>query len=359
MGKKRVRWDRIFLVALAVLAVVVLVWQLQTNDTRAPVQENNQSQQSLIGDDEVYLTIGSEEYTFGELNAQYQQLDEQTRMFYSLDEFIEAGIVPVKLLLQEAQRLGVTVNDSALDEQVEYISTMAAMQGMTFEEYVRDFGFTEAGAREKIREDLIVQELLERAIGDNITVEESELLELYETWGLEEQNLTFEEVRFDLEEMVKAEKYNEMVGEYLEQLRNSTNITYHFSAQGQAEQQPEIIIGIEEETMPEEIVQGTEESEAKEFRLTGHMFYFQDEDGNENPDIIVNVGDTVRIVFDNVEGVHDWVVDEIEGAFTNLLQPGQSETIEFTATEAGEYEYYCSYMQHRAMGMFGRLIVEE
>jgi nitrite reductase (NO-forming) len=100
------------------------------------------------------------------------------------------------------------------------------------------------------------------------------------------------------------------------------------------------------------------EGEVKEFKLTGHMFYFQDEEGNENPDIRVNVGDTVRIVFDNVEGIHDWVIDEIEGAFTDLLQPGQSQTIEFTVTETGEFEYYCSYMQHREMGMFGRFIVE-
>ncbi|MFT4309586.1 MAG: plastocyanin/azurin family copper-binding protein [Candidatus Woesearchaeota archaeon] len=104
--------------------------------------------------------------------------------------------------------------------------------------------------------------------------------------------------------------------------------------------------------------QPTETGIVHEIRLTGHMFYFMDEDGTENPDIIVGRGDRVRIVFDNIEGMHDWVVDEMEGAQTSLLQPGESETIEFIATETGEYEYYCSYMRHREMGMYGRLIVE-
>jgi hypothetical protein len=60
------------------------------------------------------------------------------------------------------------------------------------------------------------------AIDQNISVsEESELMELYEMWGIEEQGLTLEEVRTDLEEMATSEKYNELVREYIEQLRNT------------------------------------------------------------------------------------------------------------------------------------------
>jgi plastocyanin len=74
-------------------------------------------------------------------------------------------------------------------------------------------------------------------------------------------------------------------------------------------------------------------------------------------EIKVKKGETVKIVFKNVEGFHDWVVDEFS-AKTKQLKAGESETIEFVADKSGSFEYYCSVGSHRQMGMKGKLIVE-
>ena len=95
----------------------------------------------------------------------------------------------------------------------------------------------------------------------------------------------------------------------------------------------------------------TTTAQVKEFKISGSPFKFS---MNE---IKVKKGDTVRIVFTNVEGVHDWVIDEFNAA-TKQLKAGESETIEFVADKAGTFEYYCSVGSHRAMGMKGNLIVE-
>jgi heme/copper-type cytochrome/quinol oxidase subunit 2 len=121
------------------------------------------------------------------------------------------------------------------------------------------------------------------------------------------------------------------------------------------EQEAPPITSLPETPIP---INGENDETAREIILVGGYYYFEDENGIRNPDIRVNVGDRVRIVFESREGIHDWVVDEIPGARTQLLQPQQSETIEFTPTQRGEYEYYCSYMDHRQMGMAGRFIVE-
>lgn len=93
------------------------------------------------------------------------------------------------------------------------------------------------------------------------------------------------------------------------------------------------------------------------FRITAsHLRFFLDD--VESPELRVKQGDTVRIEFVNEEGFHDFVVDEFAGAKTAQLQAGNSETIEFVADEKGTFEYYCSVGQHRANGMFGKLIVE-
>lgn len=97
------------------------------------------------------------------------------------------------------------------------------------------------------------------------------------------------------------------------------------------------------------------QSPVREFNIVGSNFKFS---LNE---IRVKRGDTVRINFSSeaAEGIlHDWRIDEFN-AGTERLGDGGEETIEFVADRAGQFEYYCSVGNHRAMGMKGTLIVEE
>ncbi len=93
------------------------------------------------------------------------------------------------------------------------------------------------------------------------------------------------------------------------------------------------------------------DSEVKTFNVSGKPYSFTPSE------IRVKKGDTVRIVFTNQQGTHNWVIDEFN-ARTNILQAGQSETIDFLADKTGSFEYYCSVGNHRALGMKGTLIVE-
>ena len=81
-------------------------------------------------------------------------------------------------------------------------------------------------------------------------------------------------------------------------------------------------------------------------------------DGEENPELTVAVGDTVRVEFAVTGGMHDFVIDEL-GVATEMLAQGETEVVEFTATEVGSFEYYCSVGSHRADGMFGTFTVVE
>lgn len=93
-------------------------------------------------------------------------------------------------------------------------------------------------------------------------------------------------------------------------------------------------------------------SSVKEFDVTGTSFKFS------VTEMTVKKGDTVKIVFTNGQGTHDWVIDEFN-AKTNILKAGESQTIEFVADKVGTFEYYCSVGSHRAMGMKGNLTVAE
>jgi plastocyanin len=89
----------------------------------------------------------------------------------------------------------------------------------------------------------------------------------------------------------------------------------------------------------------------KEFTVTGKNFSY------DLKTITVNKGDRVKITFKNADGFHDLVIDEL-GVKTKQISGGAQEVVEFTATKAGSFQYYCSVGQHRANGMWGTLTVK-
>lgn len=115
---------------------------------------------------------------------------------------------------------------------------------------------------------------------------------------------------------------------------------------------PDVSTGVTLGETTDEASDSLEKGGVKEFTVVGDNFAF------DVKEMKVKKGDTVRIVFQNKEGLHDWVLDEFEGAKTKQLKEGEEETIEFVADKTGTFEYYCSVMQHRKMGMVGKLIVE-
>ena len=93
-------------------------------------------------------------------------------------------------------------------------------------------------------------------------------------------------------------------------------------------------------------------SAVKEFTVKGSNFAF------DPKTMTVKKGDTVKIIFQNTGGFHDFKIDEFKVA-TKQIQGGNSETVQFVADKAGTFEYYCSVGSHRAMGMKGTLTVTE
>ena len=89
----------------------------------------------------------------------------------------------------------------------------------------------------------------------------------------------------------------------------------------------------------------------KEFIVKGSNYKF------ESATLNVKKGDRVKIILDNVEGFHDFKIDEF-GVATKKINGGETDSIEFVADKVGTFEYYCSVGQHRSMGMVGKLTVE-
>lgn len=111
-------------------------------------------------------------------------------------------------------------------------------------------------------------------------------------------------------------------------------------------------------------------TEPKTITLTLNEFQFQP------AEITVNVGQPITLVLKNNGTVlHDFVstdamveVMEEHGAMHDMsgmqtamhaaIEAGQQSTLEFKATQAGTYTFYCTVAGHKEAGMMGKLIVK-
>jgi plastocyanin len=93
------------------------------------------------------------------------------------------------------------------------------------------------------------------------------------------------------------------------------------------------------------------QGQVKEFIVEGSPFKFSP------AAITVNQGDRVKVVFKNLQGMHDFVIDELNVKTEILKTPNAEETVEFVADKKGTFKYYCSVPGHRAQGMEGILTV--
>jgi len=86
--------------------------------------------------------------------------------------------------------------------------------------------------------------------------------------------------------------------------------------------------------------------------LEAGSFYYK-------PDIIrVKKGEVVKIELKSVSMMHDFNIDELN-IHVPITKSGDVAVFEFTADQAGEFEYYCSVGKHRQLGQVGKLIVTE
>jgi nitrite reductase (NO-forming) len=82
-------------------------------------------------------------------------------------------------------------------------------------------------------------------------------------------------------------------------------------------------------------------------------------DGEVNPTLTANVGDTIRLTVVNGDPVlHDLVIDEFDADTGELVQLDETVVLEFVVDRPGEFTYYCSIPGHRQVGMYGLLVVE-
>lgn len=98
------------------------------------------------------------------------------------------------------------------------------------------------------------------------------------------------------------------------------------------------------------------ETNTKTFEITADNYDFYI-DGVVNPEIRVKLNDTIIIKLTSIEGSHSWNVRQL-AARSKTMSTNESTILEFVASTAGIYEYYCAVGRHQNIGQEGTFIVE-
>lgn len=118
------------------------------------------------------------------------------------------------------------------------------------------------------------------------------------------------------------------------------------------------VMGDETTTGTDSMTTGTElapsESmgDIRTIEVEAGAFYYKPET------ITIKKGETVKIVLNSKDMMHDFNIDELN-VKSPIVKSGETNTVEFTATTAGTFEYYCSVGQHRQQGQVGTITVTE
>jgi len=145
--------------------------------------------------DRVVAVVNKEAITWSELYLSMEQelsrrtqglSDEQKREIFRQNEerFLE-DMVDLRLQLQEARKLGVTVSEDQVDAAIENIRGKYSMGEEEFYKALVEEGFSRGKYRQTIRDQITIGRLVEREVRGNIVLSEKETRRL-----LKEENMS-------------------------------------------------------------------------------------------------------------------------------------------------------------------------
>jgi len=130
----------------------------------------------------IVAVVNDDVITSGELARETRQIEERLRLNKTaappeevLRQQVLENLITRRLQLQLAKRLGIRVDDEALNRAVRNIAARNQLTLEQFREVLEKDGFDYVQFRESLREDIVINRLRQRQVDSRITVSEEEI----------------------------------------------------------------------------------------------------------------------------------------------------------------------------------------
>lgn len=122
-------------------------------------------------------TVNGERITAQELGQKYAQLPDQYKLFITQDAFLDQ-LINIKLLLQEAKKQGIVISDEGVELELNNIKQQAQSEE-AFQQLLKDRNINLGDLKKQIKEQLIINELLNETVFSRVTVTEQKIKDYY------------------------------------------------------------------------------------------------------------------------------------------------------------------------------------
>lgn len=134
-----------------------------------------------------------------------------------------SSLVTETLILQEANKRNVKVDNKEIDDEIKKIENDLKKQGQSLEQVL-----TFQGLRmEEVREQIKLQKLLEKMVGKDITITDKEVSDYIEkNKETLPQNQNEQQLKENVKNQLKQQKLSEKVGTFVSNLQQKATINY-------------------------------------------------------------------------------------------------------------------------------------
>lgn len=222
MGLPHLKWERILLVVLIIGgAVALFAWFFPVQIKEPETALDFSSGVSVNGE-----VIGRQE-----IESVFEKIPAYARGEVTRVEVAE-GLLGRELLLQEAERKGVTATDEEIESYLSQLKSASSLDDADLEQRLSEMGTALEEYKENLREMFTVSKLLTQELGiQNVRVTEAEVSSYLQENQEEFQDI-FAEGDPELQQLFKArlqqkltlEKQQEIIQGYLETLKRNAQI---------------------------------------------------------------------------------------------------------------------------------------
>jgi len=133
------------------------------------------------------------------------------------------NLIEKKLIWSEAKKQGIKITEQEVDKEITNIEDILSQQNITLDQALK----LSKQDMKSLREQIKVQKIVEQILGKDITVDESEITEYFETnkeyFGV---NSKIDDVRSQIQEELFKQKLSTEYTKWIEQLKVSAKIKY-------------------------------------------------------------------------------------------------------------------------------------
>ncbi len=210
--KKKTKTYSTFVIAFVMIALVAYTFYVNKDVLFNPLEE------TLI-----IANVNGAEITLDEINDAYNRLPDEYKLLVTNEDILDEKITEI-LLLQEAEKQDITSTKEEATETINEAIKESEMSEEEFKERLVSLGVSRSYLDDYYRKQLIISKLLNETLFKKIIISDSEIEQFYENNELALQDITFEDSKEDIEELLLSEKKKSAYLAYLNQLKARADI---------------------------------------------------------------------------------------------------------------------------------------